>query len=182
MGAIPATVSVPDRESAEAELARHARSFNSTSLHRIGLHILNHLDPDGPEPRDELQPAPAAGELRLWDRRDGRLGLEGYLEPEHRAAFRSLIGQLAAPRPATDAIPDTRSTPQRNADALLEICGLARAAQDCPSTAGEPPHLTVTIDWDALRTGMGVATLDYGTHIRAGEARRWACDAKSSPS
>jgi hypothetical protein len=72
----------------------------------------------------------------LWDRRDGRLGLEGYLEPEHRAAFRSLIDQLAAPRPATDAIPDTRSTPQRNADALLEICGLARAAQDCPSTAG----------------------------------------------
>ncbi|MGA9309159.1 MAG: DUF222 domain-containing protein, partial [Pseudonocardiaceae bacterium] len=60
---------------------------------------------------------PASGELRLWDRRDGRLGLEGYLEPEHRAAFRSLIDQLAAPRPATDAIPDTRTTVQRNADA-----------------------------------------------------------------
>ena len=31
-------------------------------------------------------------------------------------------------------------------------------AQDCPTTAGEPPHLTVTIDWDALRTGLGIAT------------------------
>jgi Domain of unknown function (DUF222) len=90
MNAIPARVGGPEREAAEAELAHHARSFNSTSLHRIGQHILAHLDPDGPEPRDESQPAPAAGELRLRDRRDGRLGLEGYLEPEHGAAFRSL--------------------------------------------------------------------------------------------
>ncbi|MCA1695400.1 MAG: HNH endonuclease [Actinobacteria bacterium] len=181
MDAIPAGVSTEDRDAAETELARHARSFNSTSLHRIGQHILAHLDPDGPEPRDEPEPALVAGELRLRNRRDGRLGLEGYLEPEHGAAFRSLIEQLAGSRPVTDAIPDTRTTPQRNADALLEVCGLARAAQDCPGTAGEPPHLTVTIDWDALRTSVGVATLDYGTHISASEVRRWACDAKIIP-
>jgi len=168
MGAIPAYVSAVEREAAEADLARHARSFHPTSLHNIGQRILACLDPDGRQPRDEPQPDPAAGELRLWDRRDGRLGLEGYLEPEHRAAFRSLIDQLAAPRPTTDAIADTRTAAQRNADALLEICGLARAAQDCPSTAGEPPHLTVTIDWDALRTGLGAATLDYGQLISAG--------------
>ncbi len=40
MSAIPAGVSAEDRNAAEAELARHARSFNSTSLHRIGQHIL----------------------------------------------------------------------------------------------------------------------------------------------
>ncbi|MDQ2789211.1 MAG: HNH endonuclease, partial [Actinomycetota bacterium] len=53
--------------------------------------------------------------------------------------------------------------------------------QDCPTTAGEPPHLTVTIDWDALRTGLGFATLDYGTQISAAQARQWACDAKIIP-
>jgi hypothetical protein len=58
---IPADVSVTDRDAAEAELARHARSFNPTSLHRIGQHILAHLNLDGPEPRDEPQPASAAG-------------------------------------------------------------------------------------------------------------------------
>ncbi|MGH3854159.1 MAG: DUF222 domain-containing protein, partial [Pseudonocardiaceae bacterium] len=89
--------------------------------------------------------------------------------------------QFAAPRHATEGIPDSRTTDQRNADALLEVCGLARAAQDCPTTAGEPPHLTVTIDWEALRTSLGVATLDYGTHLSASEARRWACDAKIIP-
>ncbi|MGH3780048.1 MAG: DUF222 domain-containing protein [Pseudonocardiaceae bacterium] len=181
MTAIPACVNAADRDAAEAELARHARSFHPTALHKIGQRILAHLDPDGPAPRDEPQPGPAAGELRFWERRDGRLGLEGYLEPEHSAAFRSLIEQLAAPHPATAGIPDPRTTDQRNADALLEVCGLARAAQDCPTTAGEPPHLTVTIDWDALRTGLGVATLDYGTQISAADARQWACDAKIIP-
>ncbi|PZS38888.1 MAG: HNH endonuclease [Pseudonocardiales bacterium] len=181
MTSIPTTVGPADRNAAEAELARHAWSFNPTALHKIGLRILAHLDPDGPAPRDEPQPASAAGELRFWKRRDVRLGLEGYLEPEHSAAFRSLIEQLAAPRAAAEGIPDARTAPQRNADALLEVCGLARAAQDCPSTAGEPPHLTVTIDWDALRTGLGVATLDYGTQISAEQARRWACDAKIIP-
>ncbi|MDQ2790161.1 MAG: HNH endonuclease [Actinomycetota bacterium] len=179
--AIPACVNAADRDAAEAELAHHARSFHPTALHKIGQRILAHLDPDGPAPRDEPELAPTAGELRFWERRDGRLGLEGYLEPEHSAAFRSLIEQLAVPRPAAEGIPDTRSTGQRNADALLEVCGLARAAQDCPTTAGEPSHLTVTIDWDALRTGLGVATLDYGTQISAAQARQWACDAKIIP-
>ncbi|MGH3832155.1 MAG: DUF222 domain-containing protein [Pseudonocardiaceae bacterium] len=180
MNAIPTSVSATDREAAEAELARYARSFDPTSLHKIGRHILAHLDPDGREPRDQ-DPAPAAGELRLRERRDGRLGLDGFLEPEHSAAFRTLIEQFAAPRPAAEGIPDPRTADQRNADALLELCGLARAAQDCPTTAGEPPHLTVTLDWDTLRTSVGVATLDYGTHLTASEARRWACDAKIIP-
>ncbi|MGH3781964.1 MAG: DUF222 domain-containing protein [Pseudonocardiaceae bacterium] len=119
--------------------------------------------------------------MRFWERRDGRLGLEGFLEPEHGAAVRSLIEQLAAPQPTTEDIPGARTAAQRNADALLEICGLACAAQNCPTTAGEPPHLTITIDRDALRTGLGVATLDYGTQISAAQARQWACDAKNIP-
>jgi hypothetical protein len=39
-----------------------------------------------------------------------------------------VIEQLAAPRPALAGIPDPRTAGQRNADALLEVCGLARAA------------------------------------------------------
>jgi hypothetical protein len=40
MTAIPTCVDAPDREVAEAELARHARSFNSMSPHKIGERIL----------------------------------------------------------------------------------------------------------------------------------------------
>jgi Domain of unknown function (DUF222) len=181
MAAVPASMGIEQREAAEADLARYARSFNPISLSKIGRYILAHLDQDGPQPRQEPEPAPSAGELRLRERRDGRLGFEGFLESEYGAAFRSLIEQFAAPRPASEGIPDPRSTVQRNADALVEVCGLARAAQDCPTTGGEPPHLTVTIGWEALRTGLESATLDYGTHVSASAARRWACDAKVIP-
>ncbi|MGB7794844.1 MAG: DUF222 domain-containing protein [Pseudonocardiaceae bacterium] len=170
MNAIPARVGGPEREAAEAELAHHARSFNSTSLHRIGQHILAHLDPDGPEPRDESQPAPAAGELRLRDRRDGRLGLEGYLEPEHGAAFRSLIEQLAGPRPATEGIPDVRTTPQRNADALLELC---RAGSRRPRLSehrrGTPaPHRDHRLGRPADRSRSSDAGLRDAYHCNRG--------------
>ncbi|HEX4098987.1 MAG: hypothetical protein WA731_06790 [Pseudonocardiaceae bacterium] len=107
-------------------------------MHKIGLRILGCLDPDGRPSRDEPQPDPAAGELRLWDRRDGRLGVEGYLEPDHRAAVRSLIEQLAVPRPALAGIliraPPGNATPTP----CSKFGGLARAAQDCPAPLASP--------------------------------------------
>ncbi|MGH3780434.1 MAG: DUF222 domain-containing protein, partial [Pseudonocardiaceae bacterium] len=50
-----------DRDTAEAELARQARSFHPTALHKIGQRVLAHLDPDGPAPRDEPELAPVGG-------------------------------------------------------------------------------------------------------------------------
>ena len=180
MDAVPASTSSAQRAEVEADLARHARTFGPTELVKLGQHMLAHLDPDGPEPRDD-EPAPAAGELRLRNRRDGKLGFEGWLDGEHGPQFQGLIDQLAKPRPLSKDIPDPRSTDERQADALLEVCGLARAAEACPTTGGEPPHINVTIDWDALRTELGAALLDYGRHLSASDARRWACDCKIIP-
>ncbi|MGC1732364.1 MAG: DUF222 domain-containing protein [Pseudonocardiaceae bacterium] len=64
---------------------------------------------------------------------------------------------------------------------MLEVWWAGSRCPGLPSTAGEPPHLTVTIDWEAVRTGLGVATLDFGTQISAAQTRRWACDAKTIP-
>jgi Domain of unknown function (DUF222) len=138
MNAIPASVSITDREAAEADLTRHARSFDPTSLHKIGRHILAHLDPDGPRPRDDHELAAAAEELRLWERRDGRLGLEGFLEPEHCAAFRSLIEQLAAPRPAVDAIPDARTTHSATPTPCWRSAGWPAPPGTAPPPPGKP--------------------------------------------
>jgi len=180
MDAVPASVTAAQRAQVEADLAGYARTFGPTELAKLGQRMLAHLDPDGPEPCDDT-PAPAAGELRLRNRRDGTLGFEGWLDGEHGPQFQGLIEQFAKPRPLSQDIPDQRSTDERQADALLELCGLARAAQACPTTGGEPPHVTVTIDWDALRTELGAALLDYGQHLPASDARRWACDCKIVP-
>ena len=39
----------------------------------------------------------------------------------------------------------------------------------------------MTIDWDALRTGVGNATLDYGQRLSVATARRLSCDCKVIP-
>jgi uncharacterized protein DUF222 len=179
---MPASVPEPARERVEADLARYAGEFDPRRLRLLAQRILDVLDPDGPEPAGDPTPAtPTWGELWLRDRRDGRLALEGWLDAEHGSMVRALIEQLAARRPAGDGEADTRTVPERHADALIEVCERARAADDFPTTAGEPPHITVTIDWDALRTGLGTATLDYGHLISAATARRLACDCKLLP-
>jgi hypothetical protein len=74
--------------------------------------LLSCLDPDGPPPDDELTAStPPRGELWLRQRRDGRLGVEGWLDPEHGSLVRALIEQLAARRPDHDGEPDTRTVP-----------------------------------------------------------------------
>ncbi|MGH3913369.1 MAG: DUF222 domain-containing protein [Pseudonocardiaceae bacterium] len=182
MAALPASVPEPARERAEADLAAHARDFDPRRLRIIAHRLLANLDPDGPEPAaDPTATTLSRGELWLRDRRDGRLGLEGWLDPEHGSQVRALIEQLAARHPAVDGVADERTVEQRQADALIELCDRARATDGFPTTGGEPPHLTVTIDWEALRAGLGTATLDYGHPISAADARRMACDCKVIP-
>jgi hypothetical protein len=52
---------------------------------------------------------------------------------------------------------------------------------DLPSVNGSPFTLVVTIGVDALMSGIGVATVDTGHRISAGEARRLACKAGIIP-
>lgn len=180
--ALPASVPESARARIEADLAGHARDFDPRRLRIIAQRIIATLDPDGPEPsEDPLSAGARRGELWLRDRRDGRLGLEGWLGPEHGSLLRALIEQLAARRPTADGERDSRTVPQRQADALIELCERARSTEEFPTTAGEAPHLTVRIDWDALRTGLGTAVLDYGQLISAATARRIACDCKVIP-
>ncbi|MQA13837.1 MAG: DUF222 domain-containing protein [Pseudonocardiaceae bacterium] len=180
MAAISDTATPADREWAEAHLTGWAPRLDPAALGRLAARVLVWLDPDGPEPATEEAPAPS-GALRLRDRRNGGVGFEGWLGSEHGPALRELIERLAAPRPASEGIPDPRGVEERQADALVEVCGLARGAEHTPSSAGEPPHLTITLDLNTLIDGIGAAACDYGSYLSAGEIRRWACEAKVIP-
>jgi hypothetical protein len=103
-------VSAAQRAQAEADLIEYARSFEPRRLAILARRIRDRLEPDGPPPREPEPMAEACGELRLRDRRDGGLGLEGWLDAEAGAQLRGLIDQLAKPRPASETIPDARRT------------------------------------------------------------------------
>ena len=181
MAVLPSTVSQDDRDWAEATLAEHAQNFDPARLRVIARRIVDQLNPDGPAPAESDDPCPAAGELHIRDRRDGGISLEGWLDALHGTAFRGLIEQLAAPRPLSEDIPDPRTTAQRNADALVELCDLARGNDQTSTAGGEPPHVTVTVDYETLMKQLSGATLDYGHHLSAAQTRLAACDAKIIP-
>lgn len=182
MAVLPSTVSPPDRDWAEATLAEHAQNFDPCRLRVIARRVINQLDPDGPAPSDELDdPCPAAGELHIRDRSDGGIRLEGWLDALHGTAFRGLIEHLAALCPLVENIPDPRTPSQRNADALVELCDLARGNDHMSAAGGEPPHVTVTLDYDTLIKQLSGATLDYGQRLSAAQTRLAACDCKIIP-
>jgi Domain of unknown function (DUF222) len=181
MAVLPSTVSPQDRDWVEATLAEHAHNFDPRRLRTIAQRIVEQLDPDGPAPAEPDDPCPAAGELRIRDRRDGGISLEGWLDALHGAAFRGLIEQLAAPRPLAEDIPDPRTAAQRNADALIELCDLARGNDQMSAAGGEPSHVTVTLDYETLIKELSGAALDYGQRLSPAQARLAACDCKIIP-
>jgi hypothetical protein len=114
---MPASVPEPAREHIETELARYAREFDPRRLRILARRMLDVVDPDGPEPAEEnlSSTTPVRGELWLRDRRDGRLGLEGWLDPEQGSVVRALIEQFATRWPTTGDVPDDQrpATPGR---------------------------------------------------------------------
>jgi hypothetical protein len=73
--------------------------------------------------------------------------------------------------------PGDRWTPgQRRADALGEICRRWLDSSDRPQVGGERPHITVTVEMEALlKTGPG--DFDHVGPIDGETVRRLACDA-----
>jgi hypothetical protein len=58
------------------------------------------------------------------------------LDPEGSAVLEAILGPLAAPQPSTEHGSDTRTSDQRRADALVEVCRRAAAG----GSARPPPR------------------------------------------
>lgn len=191
LGQLPPSVGSVERAAAEEALVDAARRFDPTRLRAVADRVLTHLHPDRDRPDDDLPAAPSAGSLHVRRRRDGRYGLDGWLETVPGATLAALLDALAPPRPSPDGTADPRRADQRTADALVEACDLARSAQECPTPGGaEPPHITVTLPLDALR---GVARADDALRAGAGadaqalipaqrtDAARWGTRRRGRP-
>lgn len=107
--------------------------------------------------------------------------VDGDLDPE---TGQTLITALRCVQDAdvrSRDTPDLRTSAQRRADALGEICRKWLDDAERPLVGGERPHVTVTVDLAALEGRAGtVCEFDDVGPISPETARRWACDASLS--
>lgn len=124
---------------AERILVGAGTRLDPGQLRRVTVYLRQRVDPDGETGRAE----------RAFDRRelfispglDGVHYLKGILDPEGAAALLTAINALC-PAPAAG---DTRTAPQRRADALTDLARLGLNSRRLPAVGGERPHLNVIV-------------------------------------
>ena len=111
---------------------------------------------------------------------DGMAEYRLRLDPEGQAVLEAILGPLAAPQPSTESGSDLRTSDQRRADALVEVCRRAAAAGgSAPTTA--KAAVVVTMDWSDLKSWTGAGTTLTGDLLAPETVRRMACDAAHHP-
>lgn len=191
------------RARAERRLLHEARSLDATDLATAAEHLIEILDPEGHERREErkLRRLERAAHLNrfLSITEDGAGGvrIKGRTTVEDAAVIKTALWPLAAPAPTTpgacggaDDCPvtgcahdgrDPRDHGARFLDALVEGCQRLLDTDVLPECHGAKPRLTLTMDLADLVAGLGVALLDTGDRLPASVVRQLACDAEVIP-
>ena len=181
-------------EKAEAQLVLLARDHTPSELRRLGERILSIVAPQVQDERDRLaleaaeRRASSATRLSMRRRGDGSTDLHARLPDAVAARLKTCLDAYTSPRTAEGregGVIDP-ATGQRLPHARLlgqAFCSLLEAipADAMPLHGGSATTVVVTIDLEALRSGLGLATTGDGTTLTAGEARRLACQAGLIP-
>lgn len=171
----------------EETLTGWAATFGPTDLQVCTNRVVDHIDPDGSEPQDELNFD--RRHVALTARGDGSWSGEWQLTGPLGCKLHALLTPLARPRPTLTVgptgksveLPDERSYGQRMHDALDDMCDRLLRAGNLPESGGTPATVIVTIDADSLaaRTGHGIAT--DGTMISTAQLLELADQAEVIP-
>ncbi|ONI92829.1 hypothetical protein ALI22I_01750 [Saccharothrix sp. ALI-22-I] len=159
----------------EETLVEAARSVEPRVVRQLADRIRDRVEQDAVDELDEPEAEPA-DVLYVRDLPGGRVEFWGELSAETGARFTAMLEPLSQPRPDG---PKDRA--RRLGEAFGDLVGLASRSEHLPSEAGERPHISVTVDFETLRRGVGHAVLDGDHYLSAAQARRIACDAKVIP-
>ena len=181
MSRIPTDIPPDIRDQAETTLVGHAQDMDPSHLGVVATRLIDALDPDGDfEPRDPADRAELT--LGVRDARTGLTGIKGRLDDLTVAAFITATDAYAEPRPEVDGVKDQRSAATRLAHAFGTVLDGYLTIGDGPTQAGQRPHVTMTIQYDALTGRLGSATLDAtGVTVGPAQARRLLCDCDVIP-
>src|ERR1700712_1058923 len=175
------------RDLCEATLVDTAMDNNPTYLAKAAQRILEKTIPDE-EDIDDTAPA-SKMELHFGNRstKTGLTPIKGQLDDHGVEVVTKAIDALSAPRPdgsrddAGDAVQDPRPASNRRAHGLIEALGRYLDAGLGPIQGGERPHVTITMNWDALTGIISGASFDSGAMISPAQASRFLCDAQLIP-
>ncbi|WP_410659012.1 DUF222 domain-containing protein [Amycolatopsis sp. lyj-112] len=177
---IPSTVPAEAVRKGERTLVDFARHSGPRAIAQAGRRLLDTLDPDGKEPRNE-DPKDTRPELRFIKHRNGTLGLAATLDLETYARLKSDLDPMAKPHKAIDGVRDSRGQDERYGDAFADYVRLKTTSRNLPGQAGEATHILVTMSYEDLISDLGTAHLDLVGPISATDARVLACDARVRP-
>ena len=177
---------------AEAHLLELAARFDAIELRKLGKRLFEVVCPEAADAaegerlaREEAR-ARRKASLRMRDNGDGTVDGWFTIPVLHAELLKKSLEALTSPRRLGEVRLDPRTGkklpyPVLLGQGLMELLECHLDPDRLPSQGGSPFTLVVTMGVDALMTGVGVATLETGARISAGEARRLACRAGIIP-
>jgi hypothetical protein len=172
-------------------LLDHAADHDAKALRVLGRRVLEVVDPaaaDAEEARrleGEEWDARAAASFTMADDGHGRSHGRFTIPTLHADILRKHLMAIVFPGRLAASSADTATagrtlTRHRMGQAFLDYIE-SRPAGSVPSAGGVPATVVVTMDLETLLGGLEAASLDTGSRISAGEARRIACRAGIIP-
>lgn len=177
---------------AEAHLLELALEFDAAMLRRLGKRLFEVVCPEaadaaeGARLEEEERLARRKAALSMRDNGDGTVDGRFRLPVLHAEALKKALEALTSPRRLGEGRLDPETGRKLDYRTLLgqgfmELIESHLAVDTLPSQGGSSFTVVVTLGLDALLSGLGVATLETGGRISAGEARRLACQAGIIP-
>ncbi len=174
---------------AEAHLVEQAAHFGPRELRRLGERILEVVAPELAEQVEADQLADAERRarrrtsLRIQHLGDGTALIRARLPEAVALRLKTSLEAFTSPRRADGRCARDGETVPYERRMGEAFCSLLEALDPArlPLHGGDATTMMITMDLEALTTGLGTATLADGSRITAGEARRMACTANLVP-
>ncbi|HEX4977765.1 MAG TPA: DUF222 domain-containing protein [Nocardioides sp.] len=180
------------RRSAEAHLVDLAARFDAPTLKQLAKRLVEVVCPEAADAAEgkkldaEEQAARKKAYVSIKDHGDGTSTGVFKIPTLHADLFRKVLDELTSPGKLGDERIDPEtgrplSTSTLRGRGFLILLENHLDLNTLPGSAGSPFTLVVSVQLDVLETGIGVAAVETGHRISAGEARRLACKAGIIP-
>ncbi len=177
---------------AEAHLVDLAGDYDLPTLRRFGKRLFEVVCPEaadlveGRRLAAEEARARRVAHLSMRENGDGTVEGRFRLPSLHAAVLTKALQALTSPRRLGEGRVDPETGRKLSQATLfgrgfMELLETHLNLTTLPSAHGSPFTIVVTIPWQTLQDGLGVATLESGQRLSAGEARRLCCKAGIVP-